>query len=55
MDVPAGATQEEGDTGFLIHLPSAVLALVFLARRIHQPFLSPVVREVDFLCVLTNY
>ena len=38
-------------TGFLIHLPSAVRALVFLARRI-QPFLSLVDREVEF-CVLT--
>ena len=44
VDVPAGVTQEEGHTGFfLIRLPSAVLALIFLARRI-QPFLS----EVDF-------
>ena len=34
MDVPAGAPQEEGHTGFLIHLPSEVLALAFLARRI---------------------
>ena len=34
VDVPAGVTQEEGDTGFLIHLPSAVLASIFLARRI---------------------
>ena len=50
MDVPAGVTQEEGHTGFL-HLPSAVLALIFLARRI-QPFLSLVDREVEF-CVLT--
>ena len=33
-DVPAGVTQEEGHTGFLIRLPSAVLALIFLARRI---------------------
>ena len=39
LDVPAGVTQEEGHTGFLIHLPSAVRALVFVARRI-QPFLS---------------
>ena len=46
MDVPAGGTQEEGRTGFL-HLPSAVLALVFLARRI-QPFLSLVDRDVEF-------
>ena len=52
MDVPAGVTQEEGNTGFSIHLLSAVLALIFLARRI-QPFLSLVDREVEF-CVLTN-
>ena len=45
-------TQEEGHTGFLIHLPSAVRALIFVARRI-QPFLSLVDREVEF-CVLTN-
>ena len=51
MDVPAGVTQEEGNTGFSIHL-SAVLAFIFLARRI-QPFLSLVDREVEF-CVLTN-
>ena len=37
---------------FLIHLPSAVRALIFVARRI-QPFLSLVDREVEF-CVLTN-
>ena len=34
-------------TGFFIHLPSAVRALIFLARRI-QPFLSLVDREVEF-------
>ena len=51
LDVPAGVTQEEGHTGFLIHLFSAVRALIFLARRI-QPFLSLVGREVEF-CVLT--
>ena len=50
MDVPAGVTQEEGHTGFLIHLLSAVHALIFLARRI-QPFFSLVDREVEF-CVL---
>ena len=44
-------TQEEGHTGFFIHLPSAVRALVFLARSIQQ-FLSLVDREVEF-CVLT--
>ena len=52
MDVPAGVTQEEGHTGFLIHLFSAVRALISLARRI-QPFLSLVDREVEF-CVLTT-
>ena len=36
LDVPAGVTQEEGHTGFLTHLPSAVRALIFVARRI-QP------------------
>ena len=51
IDVPAGVTQEEGNTGFSTHLLSAVLALIFLARRI-QPFLSLVDREVEF-CVLT--
>ena len=52
LDVPAGVTQEEGHTGFLIHLiPSAVDAFIFLARRI-QRFLSLVDRDVEF-CVLT--
>ena len=50
LDVPAGVTQEEGHTGFLIHPLSAVRALI-LARRM-QPFLSLVDREVEF-CVLT--
>ena len=49
--IPAGVTQEEGHTGFLIHLLSAVRAMIFLARRI-QPFLSLVDRENEF-CVLT--
>ena len=47
MDVPARVTQEEGNTGFSIHLLSAMLASIFLARRI-QPFLSLVDREVEF-------
>ena len=51
VDLPAGVTQEEGHTEFL-HLPFAVLALIFLARRI-QPFFSLVDREVEF-CVLAN-
>ena len=46
LDVPAGVTQEEGHTGFLIHLLSAVRALIFLARRI-QPSLSLVNRKVE--------
>ena len=53
VDVSAGVTQEECHTGFL-HFPRAVLALIFLARRI-QPFLSLVDREVEVVCcVLTN-
>ena len=51
LDVTAGVTQEEGHTGFLIHLLSAVRASMFLARRI-QRFLSLVDREVEF-CVQT--
>ena len=47
MDVPAGVTQEEGHTGFLIHLLSAVRALIF-SREGFQPFLSLVDREVEF-------
>ena len=47
LNVPGGVTQEEGHTGFFIHLLSAVRALIFLARRI-QPFLSLVDREVEF-------
>ena len=50
LDVPAGVTQEEGHTGFLTHLPLAVHAFIFLAKRIHQ-FLSLVDREIEF-CVL---
>ena len=49
MDVSAGVTQEEGHTGFVIYLPSAVIALIFLARKI-QLFLSLVDCEVEF-CV----
>ena len=50
LDVPAGVTQKEGHTGFP-HLLSAVLALIFLVRRI-KPFLSLSDREVEF-CGLT--
>ena len=48
LDVPAGVTQEEGHTGFFIHLLSAVRALLFLARRI-QPFLSLVDHKSNFV------
>ena len=48
MDAPTGVTQDEGRTGFLTPLPSAVLALLFIARRI-QPFLSLVDRGVEFV------
>ena len=51
LDVPVGVTQEEGHTGFSIHLLSAVHAFTFLARRI-EPFLSLADRDVEF-CVLT--
>ena len=51
LDAPAGVTQEEGHTGFFIHLLSAVRALNFLARKI-QPLLSLIDREVEF-CVPT--
>ena len=47
VDAPAGVTQEEGHTGFL-HLPSAVLALIFVARMI-QSFLSLVGLNPIFL------
>ena len=48
VDVPAGVTQD-----FSTLLPSAVLALIFIARKI-QPSRSLVDREVE-CCVLTNY
>ena len=50
LDVPTGVTQEEGHTGFFIHLPSAVHSFIFLARRI-QSFLSLVDREVEILTI----
>ena len=48
LDVKLVGYTSRGHTGFLIHLPSAVHASFFLARRI-QPFLSLVDREVDFV------
>ena len=46
LDVKFVGNTSRGHTGFLIHLPSAVRAFIFLARRI-QPFLSLVGREVE--------
>ena len=51
LDIKFIGRTSRGHTGFLIHLLSAVRALIFLARRI-QPFLSLVDREFEF-CVLT--
>ena len=51
VDAPAGVIQEDSHTGFL-HLPSAVLALIFITTMV-QPLLSLIDREVDF-CVPTN-
>ena len=45
-----GVTQEEGHTGFLIHLISAVRN--YSRERRIQPFLSLVDLKVEF-CVLT--
>ena len=51
VDAPAGVRQEEGHTGFL-YVPSAVLDVIFIARRI-QVSLSHVDRELQ-LCVPMN-
>ena len=45
VDVPAGATQKEDYTGFLIHLPSAVLALNFSRERFSHSFPSSTVKS----------
>ena len=49
-DAPAGVPQGEGHPEFLL-LPSAVLALTFIASRI-QPFLCLFERKVDFWLLL---
>ena len=51
VDAPAGVTREDDHTGFL-HLPSTVLPLTFIARKIH-PSLSLVDREVEFCVPMT--
>ena len=40
LDVPAGVTQEEGHTGFLTHLLSAVRALIFLASALNSHLIT---------------
>ena len=52
LDIKLVGRTSRGHTGFLIHLLSAVHALIFPARRI-QPFLSLVDREEVEFCVLT--
>ena len=47
VDVPAGAIQEEGHTGFLIHHPSAVLALII--EGFSRSFPSSTVKS-NFVC-----
>ena len=58
LDVPAGATQEEGHTGFLIRLLSAVRALIFLARdclqrvqNVPRPSYSTIYTHLPFTTV----
>ena len=45
LDVPAGVTQEEGHTGFLVHLLSAVRALIFSREEISHSFPSSTVKS----------
>ena len=47
LDIKFVGRTSQGHTGFIIHLLSAVRALIFLARRI-QPFLFLVDRVVEF-------
>ena len=54
VDAPAGVTHEEGHAGFPHLLPSAVLALVLIARR-SQPSLSLVDRASRILCTLEMF
>ena len=51
LDIKFVGRTSRGHTGFLIHLPPMVRALIFIAGRI-QPFLSLVDREVE-ICILT--
>ena len=50
LDVPAGITQEEGHTGFLTHLPSAVRALIFFfSREVFSHSLSSATVKSNFV------
>ena len=55
LDVPAGVTQEEGHTGFLIHLPSAVRALIFVARRIIQVAILLFLYALELIAIIIVY
>ena len=48
LDVPAGVTQEEGHTGFLIPFFLQVRAFIFLARRI-QPWTDSIICQSTLL------
>ena len=57
LDIKFVGRTSRGHTGFLIHLPSAVRALIFLARRTHT-FLFLVDRDVEFcvfMCVFSSH
>ena len=45
LDVPAGVTQEEGHTGFLIHLPPAVHAFILSREGFSRSFPSSTVKS----------
>ena len=51
LDITFVGRTSRGHTGYFIHRPPAVRALIFLARRI-QPSLSLVDREVEFCVIL---
>ena len=55
LDVPAGVTQEEGHTGFLIHLPSAVLCLLNLGILIGTCLLKSAPLVFELAIVGTDY
>ena len=55
MEAPGGVTQEEGHTGVFFHLPSAVLALIFLSREgFSRSFPSSTVKS-NFVCPPHNH